>query len=197
MSKRKIYAIVFSTVAFICLSAFVWSYFVTKEIRENSQDALNKGQKVIVNNLVLTETKDNAIFWELWAKSGEYDSESGLVVLRDIVGNFYGKDNTVVLSFESPKGSYKELDKVIVLEGKTLVAAKDGSSITADRVVWRGKEDDIVASGNVQINRNSELITKSEKATFNSALTYFRIDGKCETRIFSEDSAPLPLKERK
>lgn len=184
MNKKKIYTITFSLVIIICVGCFVWSWFVTRDIRDKAEQSSSIGQKVVVNNLVLTETKDNKIYWELYAKSGEYESESGFVVLKEVIGNFYGDDAQVILSFQSPKGSYKELNKVIVLEGETLFVAKDGSSITANKIVFKGKDDDIVASGNVRINRNNELITQSESATFNANLTYFRIDGKSKVQIY-------------
>jgi len=184
MNKKKIYGLVFSIVALICIGCFIWSWFVTRGIRNKVEENFSKGQQVIVKNLVLTETKDGNVFWQLYAKSGEYESNTGLVILKNIIGNFYNEKNEVVLSFESPQGSYKEANKAIVLDGETLIVAQDGSSIMANKIIFKGKDDDIVASGNVRINRNNELITHSEKATFNSELTYFRIDGKSKVKIY-------------
>lgn len=187
MNKKKIYAITFSVVILLCIGCFVWSWFVTRDVRNTAEKSFNKSQKVIVNNLVLTETKEGKVFWELYAKSGEYESESRLVVLKDIIGNFYDDEGQVILSFQSPKGSYTEANKVIILEGETLIVAKDSSSITADKIVWKGKDDDIIASGNVRINRNNELVTYSEKAIFNSSMTYFRIEGKSKVKIYDKN----------
>ena len=42
---------------------------------------LNQGE-ITVGNLILTETKDEKVYWELYAKKGSYDSSTGLVVLE-------------------------------------------------------------------------------------------------------------------
>ena len=92
MDKKKIYTIIFASIFAICAFALIWSWWVTREIRSDVQNALNKSQQVEVKNLVLTETKDGKKYWELYAKTGEYDSGSGLVNLNAIIGNFYNKD---------------------------------------------------------------------------------------------------------
>lgn len=188
MGKKKIYTIIFTAFFAICAFGLIWSWWVTRDIRSNVEDALSQSQQVDVKNLVLTETKDGKKYWELYAKTGEYDSAAGLVNLNEIIGNFYNKDEEVVLSFESPKGSYFESEKVITLTGETLIVAKDGSSITANKFVWKGQNEDIVASEGVTINRNNELITKSDEAVFNSELTYFKVRGKTKSSIYEKVS---------
>lgn len=195
MEKKKIYTIVFALVFALCAVGFIWSWWVTREIRKNTEGALNQSQQVEITNLVLTETKDGKKYWELYAKTGDYDSANGTVILKEIVGNFYDKKEQVVLSFQSPQGSYLESEKIITLRGETLIVAKDGSSITANKFVWKGQDEDIVASDNVVINRNNELITQSEQAVFNSELTYFKIKGKAKSNIFEKMPEVLEVKK--
>ena len=196
MENKKLYlTIFFSLVLGICIFSFIWSWWVTREIREDTEKAVNQGQKVAVKNLVLTETKDGQKYWELYAKGGDYSSSEGLVILDEIIGNFYDKNQEVVLSFHSPKGYYIESEKTIKLEGDTLLVAKDGSSISANEFVWKGQDEDITAEGNVIINRNDELVTNSEKAVFNSELTYFKIMGKSSTKIYDK-SSETPLEKK-
>ncbi len=143
-----------------------------------------KNRRVVVGNLVLTETKDEKVYWELYAKKGSYESGTGLVVLEDAMGNFYNKENEVVLSVESSKGTYKENEKIITLEGDTLIVAKEGYSIKADKIVWKGRDEDIVASGNVVVRSKDMFEATSDRAIFNYDFTKFRIEGKCVSSIF-------------
>ena len=184
LGKKRIYLIVFISIALLCTLGFLWAYYVTRDIRENVSGALNQAQKVEIKNLILTETKDGKKYWELYAKSGAYDSSLKLVVLSEIMGNFYDKEHNVALSFESSKGTYSDTEKTITLIGKNLVVTKDGSSLVADKIVWSGKDSDIIASGNVEISRNDEFQTLSDKAVFNSDFTFFKIIGKSKVNIF-------------
>ena len=187
LSKKKIYFIVFLSIAILCTTGFLWAWFVTRDIRKNVSGALNQSQKVIVKNLILTETKEQKKYWELYAKTGAYESSNKVVILTEIIGNFYDKDNNVALSFESPLGTYEDLTKTVTLQGETLIVSKDGSSILADKIEWGGKNSDIIATGNVRIKRNKELATTSEKAVFNSDLTFFKIIGNSKTMLFAKD----------
>ena len=74
LNKKKIYAGVFLTVFGICLFGFIWSWIVTKDIRSNSVSDEVKNRRVTVGNLVLTETKDEKVYWELYAKKGSYEA---------------------------------------------------------------------------------------------------------------------------
>ena len=196
MKNKKLYlSIFFAAVLGVCVFSFIWSWWVTRDIRHISEQTTSEGQSVTVKNLVLTETKDGKKYWELYAKTGDYSSTQGLVVLDEVVGNFYDKEEAVVLSFRSPRGHYTEVDKTIRLEGDTLLVAKDGSSISANKFVWKGQDEDILAEGDVVINRNNELVTKSEKAVFNSELTYFKIMGKSNTRIYDRTNE-IPLEKK-
>lgn len=187
--KKKIYIILFISVVLICFAGFLWSFTVTKDFRK--QDGKNeiKKQVVTVKNLVLTETKEGNIYWELYAAKGSYDSKSGDVILEKATGNFYNSDNEVVLSFESDLGTYSENSKTIVLKGNTYVVAHDGSSIRADEIVFKGRDDDITANGNVVVVRNQDFLSTADKARFNSELTFFEISGKTQTNVYTKDGA--------
>ena len=184
LSKKKIYTAVFLTVFGICLFGFIWSWIVTKDIRSNAVSDDVKSRKVTVGNLILTETKDEKVYWELYAKKGSYDSATGLVVLEDATGNFYNKENEVVLSIESNKGTYKEDERIITLEGDTFIVAKEGYSIKADKIVWKGRDEDIIAEGNIIVQSKDQFEATSEKAIFNYDFTKFRIEGNCKSSVY-------------
>lgn len=183
-SKRKVYTAVFLLVFAICLFGFVWSWIATKDIRSNSVSDEVKSRKVVVENLILTETKDEQIYWELYAKKGSYSGSSGLVVLEGALGNFYNEEKEVTLSIEADKGTYGEENKAITLEGNVFVVAKDGSSIKADKIVWKGRDEDIIATGNIIVKRNDDFYSTSDKAIFNHDLTKFKIEGNCKSSVY-------------
>lgn len=186
LSKRKICLIAVLSIVLLCVAGFMWAWFVTRDIRKNVKGALNKSQQVSVKNLILTETKDQKKYWELYAKTGSYDSGARVVVLTEIMGNFYNENQEVILSFKAPVGTYKDDIKLVVLNGgESLFVSKDGTSITADKVTWQGKDSDIIAEGNVRILGNKDFSTVSEKAVFNSDLTIFKIIGNAKTNIYN------------
>ena len=189
LNKKKIYIILFSLIVLICLSGFIWSFVVTKDIRKSqkTEKGAEKNQVVSVKNLVLTETKEEEIYWELYAAKGSYDSSTGAVILDEATGNFYNTENEVVLSFKSDIGTYDEETKKITLRGNTLVVAHDGSSIRADQIVFKGKDEDIVAKGHVVVSRNEDFVSFANEARFNSELTFFEIKGKTQTNVYSDD----------
>lgn len=185
-NKKKIYTFLFLFLVLICLFGFIWSYKVTKQVRQSAAEG-GKNQVVTVKNLILTETKDENIYWELYAEKGSYQSALGDVVLTNATGNFYNSDGEVVLSFESCEGTYNETTQNIALKGDTLIVAKDGSSIRADEILWQGKDEDIKAKGNVVVKRDEDFISYAENARFNSELTFFEISGKTKTNVYSKD----------
>lgn len=184
--KNKIYLILFSVVFFTILFGFIWSFIVTRDIRNPKHNESVKNQSVSVNNLVLTETKDDKIYWELYAEKGTYESKDATVILTNPTGNFYNEQNEVVMSFKSDFGYYFEEKKIIVLKGNTYVVANEGSSIRANEITIKGKDEDIVASGNVIFQKDQDFITNSKKARFNTDLTFFEISGNSETKVFSK-----------
>ena len=197
--KKKIYIILFSLLVLVCLFGFIWSFTVTKDIRKSQKKGEKKGEQsqvATVKNLILTETKDGAIYWELYAQKGSYNSQTGDVILTNATGNFYDENNKVVLSFESDLGTYDEKTKVIVLRGHTFIVAHDGSAIKADEIVWKGSDEDIIAKGNVIVNRNKDFISTANRARFNSELTFFEITGDTQTNVYStDDDTPQQLND--
>ncbi len=187
-NKKKIYTTLFSLVVLICLAGFLWSFTVTKDIRKDKTGEKAKNQVVTVKNLILTETKEGKPYWELYAAKGSYESGTGNVTLTNATGNFYNSENKVVLSFESDLGTYNEITKEIALKGNTLIVAHEGSSIRADEIVWKGSDEDIIAKGNVVINRGEDFVSTADNARFNSELTFFEISGNSKTNVFDEDT---------
>lgn len=188
MNRKLLIKITLSILAIALLWGLIWSWFITRIVLKNSKDSNMKNQHAIVKNIIVTETRDEKKYWEFYAKTGEYDSENNSVKLNDVIGNFYNKDQIVVVSFKSNKGTYDEKTKKVILDGDNLFVGKDGSQLYADRIVWQGEDKDILADGNVQFIQLGKIVAKSQKAIFNSNLTNFKIMGKTKTELYADDN---------
>ena len=148
-----------------------------------------KHQHAIVRNIIVTESQDEKKYSEFYAKSGEYNSDHNAISLNDIIGNFYDKDEQVQISFKANKGTYDEKSKKVILNGDNLFVSKDGTQLYADELIWQGRDEDILASGNVQYIQGDKFIVKAQKASFNTALTHFKVMGKTKTKVYADDEA--------
>lgn len=186
MSKRKIvYLIILLIILIGCSWAFISAGLITKNFKKDILNSAGEKQELNIKNLVITETKDDKKYWELYAESGYYDNQNKVAILYDIVGNFYENDE-VVLSMESTKGSYSETNKKVVLYENTYFIYKDGTDVKADRFVWQGNDKDIVATGNVVIRRKGELRTFSNEAVLSNQMTQVKIKGRSRTELYSK-----------
>ena len=186
MNKDKIIKISSIILSLVLLWGLIWSYSVTKIVKKNSKNSNLKNQRAIVKNIIVTETQNEKKYWEFYAKSGEYNSEYNSILLNDLIGNFYDKNEEVVVSFKSKKGTYDEKNKKVLLNGDNLFVGKDGSQLYADELIWQGQDADILANGNVQFIQDNKIVTKSQKAIFNSDLTNFKIIGKTKTELYAD-----------
>lgn len=187
MKRRKILKIFVLIITLALIWGVVWSWFITRTVKKNSSNSAMKNQHAIVKNLIVTETQDEKKYWEFYAKTGTYNSEHNQVQLNDIIGNFYNKNQEVVISFKSNQGNYDEKTKKVVLKGDILFVGKNESQLYADKIVWQGKDKDILAEGNVQFIQENKITTKGKKATFSSDLTVFKISESTITKIYSDD----------
>ena len=187
MNKKRLIKLFLLLLTLTVAWGFIWSWFITRSVRDHSKDSKMKSQHAVVKNIIVTETQDMKKYWEFYAKSGEYDSENNSVKLNDIIGNFYDKDGQVVVSFQSNTGTYDEKTKKVVLNGDNLIVSKDGSQLFADELIWQGQDKDILANGNIQYIKLNEYIIKAQRAIFNSDLTVFRVEGDTITKLYSDN----------
>ncbi len=186
MSKRKIaYIVILSAIVFGCAWAFISAGVITKNFKKEALTQAGEKQELNIENLIITETKDDKKYWELYAESGYYDNQNKVAILYNVIGNFYD-DDKVVLSMESTKGTYSEENKKVVLYDNTYFIYKDGTDVRADRFVWQGNDKDITAQGNVIITKNGEIRTFSNEAVLSNQMTNIRIKGRSKTELYSK-----------
>ncbi len=186
MSKRKIaYTVILLAVVIGCAWAFIAAGVITKNFKKEALKSAGEKQEVNVKNLIITETKEDKKYWELYAEKGYYDNQNKVVILYNVIGNFYDKDE-VVLSMESSMGTYSEEKKKVVLYDNSYFIYKDGTDVRADRFVWEGNDKDIKAQGNVIIRKSGELRTFSKEAVLSDKMTNIKIIGRSRTELYKK-----------
>jgi len=187
MNKKRTIKIIFLAIFLLLGWGIIWSFNITKTVRKNSNSADMKNQHAVIKNIVVTETQNEKKYWEFYAKSGEYNSEHNSVKLYEVIGNFYDKNEAVAVSFKSDTGQYDEKTREVVLFGDILFVGKNGSQLYADHIVWKGKDEDIHADGNIQFIQENKLVSKAKRAIFSSDLTNFKILENTVTKIYADD----------
>src|SRR5574344_1487176 len=154
--KNKIQLIVLGLIIIFCLWAFISAGYITQKFKKEIKDSTFENQKVTIDGLLLTETKEGKKQWEMYAETGYYESAIKIIYITDVIGNVFDKDKSVIASFKSNQATYNDEKKEIIMSDKANIIYKDGSNISAERIIWKGNNEDIVAQGNVRIEKPNE-----------------------------------------
>lgn len=182
--KRKAYILAFGTLVAILLWAFISAGVITHNFNRNQLSTDQDRQEALINGIILTETKDDKKYWEIYGETGTYDSTNGVALLDNCIGNFYGEDNQVSMSFESSKGTYNSKKTQIIMYDDTRIVIKDGTSLEADRLTWTGKDKPVIAKGNVKITRNGQFYATAEEVEISPEYDKFKITGNTVSRMY-------------
>lgn len=182
--KKRLYILMFACIVGILLWAFISASVITHNFSRSQLSGEQDRQEAQINGIILTETKNEKKYWEIYGETGNYDSKTGIAMLDNVIGNFYGSNNDVAMSFESTKGTYNANKKQIILYEHTKIAIKDGTMLYADRLVWSGNDKPVVATGNIKIVRNKQFLATATKAVINPGYQDFKITGKTVSRIY-------------
>lgn len=187
--KRTLYLIAFLLIVGILAWAFISAGIITKNFNRKQLVGTENRQELSVSGIILTETKADKKYWEIYGETGYYNSDNKVAIMNNVTGNFY-TNNQVSMSFVSSKGTYNEVKKQIILYNNTHIVIKDGTSLYCDRLIWSGSNKDIVADGHIKINRDNELVAVAQKAIISPNYDKFKIVGKTVTKLYN-------LKEKK
>lgn len=182
--KKKIYISLLASVIGILLWAFISAEVITHNFNRSQLSGEQDRQEAQINGIILTETKDEKKYWEIYGETGSYDNKNGVAILNNVVGNFFDENEDVTMSFESSKGTYNANKKQIILYDNTNIALKDGILLIADKLVWAGNDVPVVASGNVKIKRNKDFYATASEAIINPDYQSFKINGNTESKIY-------------
>jgi LPS export ABC transporter protein LptC len=183
MSKKlKILISILVVITFISTWAFFVSKKMTKNIVKPPETQSINDENANVQELILTESKDGKKYWELYAKSGDYDSITNQVHLKSVNGNLY-KNDRVVLSFAAPSAIYYDKKKEIKLYGGSRAATSNNILITANELYWKSKDDIMIATENVKIRKSSDLLVTGDKAIFSTMTNKIKMIGKVKSML--------------
>lgn len=182
--KKKIYAGAFLAIAAVLIWAFVTATVITRNFNRQQLIGTENRQELDVSGIILTESKDGKKYWEIYGETGNYNSDSRVALLNNVTGNFFS-GNAVTMSFEASTATYNEEKKQIVLFNNIHIVIKDGTQLFCDRLTWSGSDKDVIADGNIKINRHNELIAQAEKAVINPDYSRFQIKGKTVSKLYN------------
>ena len=173
----------FLSIVILCSWAFVSAGIMTKSFKNKIIEQTYKNKEANIKNLLVTETKEGEKLWELYAENGRYSDTDKVVLLEDLIGNFYD-DNKVKASFKADKGTYNSSTKQIILYHDVLIVYQDGTNISADMLTYSGKNKDIVAKGNVRIEKPNEAVIIGSEAVLEGDYSDFHIIGRTKTQFY-------------
>lgn len=163
--------------------AFISAGVITRNFNRQQLVGTENRQELDVSGIILTETKAGKKYWEIYGETGNYNSDSKVALLDNVTGNFYS-NNDVSMSFEATTATYNEVKKQIILFNNIHIVIKDGTQLYCDRLTWSGSDKDVVAQGNIKINRENELIAEAQKAIIDPDYSRFQIIGKTVTKLY-------------
>ena len=184
--KQKAYIGAFAAVVGLLAWAFISAGIITHNFNRSQLQTDQDRQEALINGIILTETKDEKKYWEIYGETGNYDSKNGVAMLNNVIGNFYDENNEVSMSFESSKGTYNEKKEQIILYDDTFIVLKDLTTLRANKLVWTGKDVPIVAQGNVRITRKSDLLSTAKKVEISPDYNKFKIIGNTVSKVYSD-----------
>ena len=182
--KKKAYIAAALALVGILAWAFISAGIITHNFNRSQLTNSEDRQEAQINGIILTETKDDHKYWEIYGETGSYDSDNGVALLNNCIGNFFDENNEVSMSFESTKGSYSAERKQIILYQDTHIVIKDGTSLEADRVIWSGNDNPVKAYGNVKVIRNHQLLATAETIEIRPDYDRFKISGHAVSKLY-------------
>ena len=151
----------------------------------NSLQLRGDDQEAVVNGIILTETKNDQKYWEIYGETGKWDSKQGIAQLNKVIGNFY-KENEVSMSFESSKGVYNSKEGDITLYSDTFIALKDGITLNADKLHWTDSHTPIVAEGHIKIKKVKNYYLQQIKLLSVRIMKVFKIMGNTVSKVYED-----------
>lgn len=184
--KQKAYVGAFCAIVALLAWAFISAGVITHNFNRSQLQTDQDRQEASIDGIILTETKNEKKYWEIYGETGSYDSKNGVAMLDNVIGNFYDDENQVSMSFESSKGTYNEKKEQIILYEDTFIVLKDLTTLRANRLIWSGKDIPTIAEGNVRITRKNELLSTAEKVEISPNYETFKIIGNAVSKVYSD-----------
>lgn len=184
--KQKAYVGAFLAIVALLAWAFISAGVITHNFNRSQLQTDQDRQEATIDGIILTETKDEKKYWEIYGETGSYDSKNGVALLNNVLGNFYDDKNEVSMSLESSKGTYNEKKEQIILYDDSFIVLKDLTTLRANKIIWSGKDIPTIADGNVRITRKDELLATAKRVEISPDYGTFKIIGNAVSKVYSD-----------
>ena len=181
--KKKAYLSAFMAIVGIMMWAFISAGIITHNFNRSQLQTSSDRQEALIKGIILTETKNEKKYWEIYGETGKYDSNNGIAILNSVIGNFYDENDEVSMSFESSKGTYNSKKSEIILYNDTHIVLKDGISLKADCLKWSGNKNPIVARGHIVVQKGQQMLATADKIVISPTFDSFKISGHTVSKI--------------
>lgn len=189
MKKRVKIAIWFiGAVLIACIAGFINAWIITGGIKMSdlTGDTKKTAEKVIVEDILLTETKDGQKYWEIYGKTGQYVDGKDKVLLQGVIGNFYDEKGEVILSFAGNTGEYEAKNKRVTLTKNAQVASKNQVQMDADKITWEGLGGIVHAEGHIKAIKGDEAMITCDRTVFSTDFKDFHVYGHTKTTVYEK-----------
>src|SRR5574344_19046 len=183
--KKRMYILIMLAVVGILAWAFITAGVITHDFNRQQVATGKDEQEAVVHGIILTETKNDKKYWEIYGETGKWDSSNGVAQLNKVIGNFY-KDNEVSMSLKSSKGTYNSKIGDITLYQDTFIALKGGITLKADRLHWINSNSPIVAEGHIKIQKDNQLLSTADKIVISPDYDSFKISGQTVSKVYED-----------
>lgn len=183
--KNRLYFLAILAIVGVLAWAFITAGMITRDFNRQQQAATGESQEAEVSGIILTETKNEKKYWEIYGDTGEWNSTKSIAQLNGVIGNFY-KDNEVSMSFKSSKGTYNAEKGDITLYEHTVVALKNGIILKADKLHWLNSQSPIVAEGHIEILKDNSLHSVANKIEISPNYDSFKIIGNTVSKVYED-----------
>ncbi|CCY62608.1 putative uncharacterized protein [Clostridium sp. CAG:967] len=182
--KQKAYIGALAVIVGVLVWAFISAGVITHNFNRSQLQTDQDRQEALMQGIILTETKDEKKYWEIYGETGNYDSKNGVAMLNNVIGNFYDDKNEVSMSFESSRGTYNEKKGQIILYDDTFIVLKDFTTLRANRLEWSGTDKPVIAEGNIRITRDKDFLATAKKVEISPDYDNFKIIGNAVSKIY-------------
>jgi LPS export ABC transporter protein LptC len=183
--KKRVYLMIILALTGILLWAYITARVITHDFNRQQVAGKQDQQEAVVKGIILTETKDEHKYWEIYAETGKYDSSNGIAQLNDVIANFFD-DKGVSMSLKSSKGTYDSASKVITLYEKTFIVISGGITLNADKLTYVNSKTPIVAEGHVKVRKDNELLSTADKIVISPNYESFKIIGNTVSKVYED-----------
>ena len=183
--KKRVYLMIFLAITGVLLWAFITARVITHDFNRQQLYGKQDQQQAAAKGIILTETKDDHKYWEVYAETGNYDSANGIAQLNDVIANFFD-DKGVSMSLKSSKGTYDSKSKKIILYEKTFIVIDGGITLNADKLTYVNSKTPIVAEGHIKVRKDNALLSTADKIIISPDYDSFKIMGNTVSKVYEE-----------